>query len=109
MAGKLLLLSCWCVTFTINVAEQRYVREEVRGGVIFLYALVYDMALCCNTVRNVALRLKLVGHPCTIQTLVFLFLHNLPKHVRRSFGAGFHTLFFSFCVAEELVLDLVGL
>ena len=49
---------------TINVAEQRFMREQVRGGVIFLYALVYDMALCCNTIRNVALHLKLVGHPC---------------------------------------------
>jgi len=27
-------------------------------------ALVYDVALYCNTVRNVAVGLWLVGHPC---------------------------------------------
>jgi len=35
-----------------------------RDEVMFMCALVYDVALCGNTVRNVALGLWLVGYPC---------------------------------------------
>jgi len=34
---------------------------------MFMCVHVYDVALCGNTVRNVALGLWLVGHPCYIQ------------------------------------------
>ena len=45
------------MTFTINLAEQRYVLMCVRGGVMFMRSIyrVYDVALCRNTVRNAAL------------------------------------------------------
>jgi len=36
---------------------------------------VYDMALCGSTVRNVALGLWLVGHPCDSKT------HNFERMV----------------------------
>jgi len=35
-----------------------------RDGVMFMRAHVYDMTLCGNIVRNVALGLGLVGHFC---------------------------------------------
>jgi len=35
---------------------------------MFMCAHVYDVALSCNTVRNVALGLWLVGHPCNCKT-----------------------------------------
>ena len=51
--------------FTINLAEQRYVLMCVRGGVMSMRSLylAYDVALCRNTVRNVALIFRMVGHP----------------------------------------------
>jgi len=45
------------VIFTRNLAEQRYACEWGRDGVLFVCTHVYDVALCCNTVRNVALGL----------------------------------------------------
>jgi len=35
--------------------------------VIFMCPHMYDVALCANTVRNLALGLELVGHPCFIK------------------------------------------
>jgi len=48
---------------TINVAEQRYVFAWGRDGVMFMCTHVYDVTLCGNTIRNVAVGLRLVGHP----------------------------------------------
>ena len=49
------------MTFTINLAEQRSVCvcvcERGRDGVMFMCAHMYDVALCGNTVKNVALSL----------------------------------------------------
>ena len=47
----------WCLIFTINVAEQRYVFERGTDRVMFMCAHVYDAALCGNTIRNVAVGL----------------------------------------------------
>jgi len=42
------------VIFTINLAEQRYVCESGRDGVMFICVHhVYDVAICSNTVGNV--------------------------------------------------------
>ena len=49
--------------FTINLAEQMYVCERGRDGVMFMCAHVYDVALCGKTARNGALDLRLVDHP----------------------------------------------
>jgi len=54
MACKVLSLSCWYVIFAINVSEQRYVLELGRDGVMFVCIHVYDVALCGNTIRNMA-------------------------------------------------------
>jgi len=62
MACKVLLLSCWCVIFTINLAEQRYMCERGKDGVMSMCTHVYDVALCSNAVKNVVLGLWLVGH-----------------------------------------------
>jgi len=51
--------------FTINLAEQRYVCEWGRDGVMFMCAHLHDVAFCVNTVRNLALGLWLAGHPPT--------------------------------------------
>ena len=59
MPSKVLLLSCWwCVTFTINLAKQKYVCKEEMGlcSCVPMYN-VHDVALCCNTIRNVVLGL----------------------------------------------------
>ena len=64
LVNKILSLSCWCVIFTMNLAEQWYVCEWGRDGVMFMCVNVYDVTLCGNTVRSVALGLWLVGHPC---------------------------------------------
>ena len=53
---------------TPDLAEQWYVCVEWgRDGVMFICAHAYDVAFCANTVRNVALGLWLVGHPCCCQ------------------------------------------
>jgi len=52
------------VKFTVNLAEQRYVFERRRDGVMFMCAHhVHDVALCGKTVK-IALGPWLVGHPC---------------------------------------------
>jgi len=71
MPCKILLLSCWwCVIFTINLAKQKHVREWGRDG-SYVHVSMYnvrDVVVCCNTVRNVALALWLVGHLCNSKT-----------------------------------------
>jgi len=52
MAGKFLSLSCWYVLFTVNLAEQRYVCEPGRDGVMFMCDHVYDVAFCGNTIKK---------------------------------------------------------
>jgi len=56
IAYKVLSLSFWCVLFTINLAEQRYVScvwVRNRWGDFHVCPCVYgDVALCGNTVRN---------------------------------------------------------
>jgi len=80
MSCKPLSLSCWCVIFTINLVEQRHVFEWRGDGVMFMCAHVFHVALCGNTIRNVALGLWLVGHPCYIvcsaTSLLIQFVHS---------------------------------
>ena len=98
---KVLSLSCWwCVIFTINLALQNYVCERGRDGVTFMCAHVYNVALCCNTVRNVALGIWLVGHPCNSKThtskpgvpklslAMYPFSVWIDEHVPLNMGAG---------------------
>ena len=98
---KVLSLSCWwCVIFTINLALQKYVCERGRDGVTFMCAHVYNVALCCNTVRNVALGIWLVGHPCNSKThtskpgvpklslAMYPFSVWIDEHVPLNMGAG---------------------
>ena len=55
MVCKVLSLSCWCVIFTMNLAEQRYVFERARDRVMSVCTHhVYDVAICGNTAGNVA-------------------------------------------------------
>jgi len=66
-AFKILSLACRRVIFTIHLAKQRLdVCEWGRDGVMFMCAhvFVYDVALCGNTIRNVALVLWIFGNPC---------------------------------------------
>ena len=61
MACKVLSLSRWCVIFTVNLAECRYVRELGMGGVLCMCAICTMWLFCGNTVRNASLSLWLVG------------------------------------------------
>jgi len=63
MAFKVLSLSYWYVILYLHWIQlsKRFVWVRKRG-VMFMCVNVYDVALCRNTVRNVALGLWLVGH-----------------------------------------------
>ena len=49
----------------------RYGFKWGRDGVMFMCAHLYDVALCVNTVRNVALGIWLVGHRCFMEISEF--------------------------------------
>jgi len=72
-------------TIARHMCEQRRVCECARDGVMLICARVYDVALCGNTMRNVALGLWLVGHPCPMGYATFLCSHN---HLYLKFSAG---------------------
>ena len=76
MACKFLSLSRWCAIFTTNVAEQKNVFEWRRDGVMFMCAHVHDVALCGNTIGNVAVGLWLVGRHKELKRYILSCLEN---------------------------------
>ena len=57
-----------------------------RYGVMFMCARVYGVALCRNTVRNVAVGLRLVGHPWYRPFCINIFIKKVVARLTENDG-----------------------